>query len=177
MSNLEDTVRSVVQDFIKNEVLFTALDVSNGVKQQLPHARHREVRDVVRSMFAADIESKGWARTPISVTLEDGNTADALLYHPLTDSWDLDSKYDAQQRVKTPFRPIAAAQAAVFQAQTTQAASVTVDDDGDITLSTPGSVVITGSTPVNTPAPTPLPTARTLWDSMFQTQPSLFPRK
>ena len=177
MANLEDTVRSVVQNFIDSEVLFTALDVSNAVKQQLPHARHREVRDVVRGLFSNEIESQGWARTPISVNLEDGSTAEALLYHPLADSWDLDSKYDAQQRVKTPFRPVAAAQAAVFQAQTTQPTSVVVNDDGDVTVSTPGTLTVTAASVVASPTPVPLPTARTLWDSMFQKQPSLFPRK
>ncbi len=160
MSNLEDTVRSVVQDFISRDVLFTALDVSNSVKQSLPNARHREVRDVVRSMFATDIESQGWARTPILVTLGDGTTADALLYHPLTDSWDLDNKYSAQQRTATAYRPVAQAQATVAQAQSQ-------------------AVTIPAAAPAVASAPTPVaaPPARSLWDQLFQTQPSLFPRK
>jgi uncharacterized membrane protein len=160
MSNLEDTVRSVVQDFISRDVLFTALDVSNSVKQSLPNARHREVRDVVRSIFTSDIESQGWARTPITVTLGDGTTADALLYHALTDSWDLDNKYSAQQRTATAYRPVAQAQATVAQAQSQ-------------------AVTIPAAAPVVAPAPAPVPVppARSLWDQMFQTQPSLFPRK
>jgi len=168
MSNLEDTVRSVVQDFISREVLFTALDVSNAVKTAAPHVRHREVRDVVRAMFSSDIETQGWARTPISVTLGDGTTAEALLYHPLTDSWDLDNKYSVQQRVTTSARPVSVAQAA---------ASVTS------TVTLPASLpvpVVAAPLPTVTPAvvPTaPLPTARSLWDQMFQVQPSLFPRK
>jgi hypothetical protein len=144
MSNLEDTVRSVVQDFINREVLFTALDVSNSVKQSLPQVRHREVRDVVRSIFSTEIETQGWARTPITVTLGDGTAAEALLYHPLTDSWDLDNKYNTQQRQAVPVRPVQQAQA---------------------TIAAPAPVAV------------PLPTARTLWDSLFQTQPSLFPKK
>lgn len=163
MANLEDTVRLVVQDYIKNGVLFTALDVSNAVKQSQPNARHREVRDVVRGLFSTDIETQSWARTPINVTLEDGTTAEALLYHPLSDSWDLDSKYDAQKRATTTFRPVAAAQATIAAAQ----AAIT------------GSQPAIATAPVAAPvvAPIPLPTARTLWDQMFQTQPSLFPRK
>src|SRR5580698_11462392 len=121
MSSLEDSVREVVQDLIKNEVLFTALDVSNTVKQAQPHARHREVRDVVRGMFTTDIESQGWARTPITVTLGDGTTAEALLYHPLTASWDLDNKYTAQQRAQNSLRPIAAAHTVVVTAQAARA--------------------------------------------------------
>ncbi len=169
MSNLEDTVRSVVQDFISRDVLFTALDVSNSVKQSLPNARHREVRDVVRSIFSTDIESQGWARTPITVTLGDGTTAEALLYHSLTDSWDLDNKYSAQQRTATSVRPVSTAQAAVGVPST---------------VSLPASLPVP-TTPnpmpkiVPAPAPTPVaaPPARSLWDQLFQTQPSLFPRK
>lgn len=158
MSNLDDTVRSVVADFIKNGVLFTALDVSNAVKRSIPFAKHREVRDVVRSMFANDIESQGWARTPITVNLEDGTTAEALLYHPLSDSWDLDDKYDTQKRASTSFRPAAAAQATVQAAS-----SVGIDAAGNVTVSAP-SVTVQSVTP------------RTLWDNLFKNQPSLFPK-
>jgi hypothetical protein len=169
MAILEDTVRSVVQDFITNGVLFTALDVSNAVKTALPNTRHREVRDVVRTMFSTDIESQSWARTPIQVTLDDGTTAEALLYHPLSDSWDLDSKYDNQKRASKAYRPVAAAKATLAQAQ----AAIS----GLPVPVTPQPMPKIISAPVAAPASTPLPTARNLWDQMFQTQPSLFPRK
>jgi hypothetical protein len=134
----------------------------------LPNARHREVRDVVRSMFSTDIEAQGWARTPIGVTLGDGTTAEALLYHPLTDSWDLDNKYSVQQRVATAARPTSVAQSASGIPST-------------VTLPASLPVPVTPHpmpTIVPAPAPSaPLPTARSLWDQMFQVQPSLFPRK
>lgn len=164
MANLEDAVRSVVEDFIKSEVVFTALDVSNTVKQVLPHARHREVRDIVRAMFTTDMETKDWARTPIKVNLEDGTTVEALLYHPLSDSWDLDNKYDNMKRVQTSFRPVVQAHAVVQAAQT---ATVPVAQ---------GFGMAQSSVPVAAPV-IPMPNARTLWDNMFKTQPSLFPRK
>lgn len=169
MANLEDTVRSVVQDFITNGVLFTALDVSNAVKTALPNTRHREVRDAVRGMFTADIESQSWARTPIQVVLDDGTTAEALLYHPLSDSWDLDSKYDSQKRASKAYRPKAAAQATLAQAQAQTLISSFV---APVTPTT-----MPKAAPSPAPASIPLPTARNLWDQMFQTQPSLFPRK
>lgn len=165
MSSLEDTVRAVVQDFIKNDVLFTALDVSNTVKQVLPNARHREVREIVRTMFTSDIESQSWARTPINVNLSDGTTAEALLYHPLSDSWDLDNKYDSQKRSLVSARPYQAAQNAMAQSQSQTVLAVT-------TAAVP---VVTA--PVAPAAVVPMPTARTLWDNMFQVQPSLFPSK
>lgn len=172
MASLEDSVRAVVQDLIKNEVLFTALDVSNTVKQSQPHARHREVRDVVRGMFTTDIESQGWARTPITVTLGDGTTAEALLYHPLTDSWDLDNKYDAQQRAKTTYKPTQAAQAVLQAAQQTVVPVPVAQKAAALGLPVP---VTAHPMPVIVPAP--LATARDQWNSLFQTQPSLFPKK
>lgn len=161
MATLEDTVRSVVQNFINNATLFTALDVSNAVKQALPNARHREVRDVVRNMFCSDIESQGWARKAISVNLEDGTTAEALLYHPASDAWDLDTKYDDQKRAQTSFRPVAAAQATLAQA----------------VASAPAVSVSAAATTATATTATPMPNARTMWDDMFKTQPSLFPVK
>jgi hypothetical protein len=156
MAQLENEVRSVVQGFLQSGELFTALDVSNKVKMVLPLARHREVRDIVRGMFTTDIEPASWARTPIQVTLPDGSAAEALLYHPLTDSWDLDSKYDDQKRAQAAVRANAVAPAPV-------AAPV---------VSQPVQAV---QAVVATP-PVALP-AKDRWQQLFTTQPSLFPRK
>jgi hypothetical protein len=172
--NLQDTVLAVVEDFINREVLFTALDVSNEVKTVMPHARHREVRDVVRSIFTTNIENQGWARTPITVTLGDGTTAEALLYHPLTASWDLDNKYTAQQRAQNSLRPMATAQTVVVAAQAARA-SAPVPPIVNVSATALAAAI---NTSMSAPAPvTPLPTARTLWDDLFQKQPSLFPTK
>lgn len=153
MPTLDDTVLSVVRDFVNQGVMFTALDVSNKVKESMPHARHGEVRDHVRNLFSTEIEVNSYARTPIPVTLADGKVVEALLYHPLSDSWDLDVKYDAQKRSATSARPVAAAPVAV---------------------SAPAAVV---AAPAPTPAPAPVKSPHDLWSQMFQTQPSLFARK
>jgi len=154
MTTLDSEVRKVVENFVHSDELFTALDVSNKVKLAMPFARHSEVRDVVRSLFTNELQHDGWARTPIQVTLPDGRQETALLYHPLTDSWDLDLKYDNQKRAQASFRP--------------------------------GSTPVTAAPPAQTPAPVvqtavaqppaPQPT-RALWDQLFNSQPSLFPRK
>lgn len=101
MRTVEDRVREVVTDFMKNSSLFTALDVSNEVKLTHPLARHREVRDVVRGL-SSEMTAEGYNKTPIKVTLSDGSQVEALLYHHLSDSWDLDSKYDTAKRQQTP---------------------------------------------------------------------------
>lgn len=150
MHNLDDLVLDTVREFVRNGEMFTALDVSNKVKQTMPHARHREVRDVVRNVFSSEIESNGYARTPISVTLADGTTAEALLYHLLSDSWDLDAKYDAQKR--------AAVSNHVASQPVVQAAVAPV-------------------MPVVAPTPSAPATPHDLWNKLFQTQPSLFSRK
>jgi hypothetical protein len=155
MSTLDSEVRSVVDSFMQSGELFTALDVSNKVKMAQPLAKHREVRELVRSMFTTDIQPAGWARTPITVTLTDGNTAEALLYHPLSDSWDLDNKYDAQKRQQAAIHAAPKASAVVFPA--------------------PSAFVQVPA--VVTAAPVaPLP-AKDMWNALFSTQPSLFPRK
>lgn len=159
MKNLDDMVREIVGDFVKNNVLFTALDVSNKVKETMPFARHREVRDVVRDMFTTDIEPSGYARTPITVTIGNGSTAEALLYHSLVDSWDLDSKYDAQQRTQGTTKP-----APVVSLPVT------------VTPNTPGTGIV-AATVSNKPVTPAVPTARVLWDQLFGSVPSLFPRK
>ena len=177
--NLSDVVDSVVADFVNNEVLFTALDVSNKVKETLPFARHREVRDQVRQAWFNDISTKGYGRTPITVNLSDGSTAEALLYHPLVDSWDLDNKYDAQQRAKTTNHLVSAAPAV-----TVGLTSVSVSDNGTITskpvvapVAAPVTAPVTVSAPVITKLLKDSFNAKDLWANMFNTQPSLFPRK
>lgn len=162
MNTLEDVVELVIDNMIQDEVLFTALDVSNKVKETLPLARHREVRDLVRANFGSQIEPSGYTKTTIQVTLDDGSVVDALLYHPLADSWDLDAKYDTQKRSQKAIRssnaPIVSSPASV-------------KDDGTIVINPPTVPVV--ASPVVTPAPN----ARVLWDNMFKSQPSLFPRK
>lgn len=109
--SLEDVVKEVVNNFVSNDQLFTALDVSNEVKKVMPFVKHREIRDYVRGMYN-DMQSSNYGRTPIQVVLTDGSQTDALLYHPLADSWDLDTKYDTQKRdasltASTPVAPVA----------------------------------------------------------------------
>jgi len=161
MKTVDDVVRETVESFVRASELFTALDVSNKVKETLPFARHREVRDVVRALYSSDMVTAGYARTPITVTLADGSTTDALLYHPLADSWDLDAKYDAQQRARVAARPGAVAPVTV----TTPAPAVTI----------PAPPPAAATTAVTIPAPAG--NARAMWDALFQSQPSLFPRK
>lgn len=165
MKTLENLVGEIVGDFVKNGVLFTALDVSNKVKETMPFARHREVRDVVRDMFTTEIEPSGYARTPITVTLGNGSTAEALLYHSLVDSWDLDSKYDAQQRAQGTTKP---APVVSLPVTVTPSAPATTG-----VMSATISIKPKSAAPV---APA-VPAARVLWDQLFGSVPSLFPRK
>ena len=164
MNNLDDLVLDIVLEFVKNNVLFTALDVSNKVKETMPFARHREVRDVVRSVFSTHIEPAGYAKTPITVNLKDGTTAEALLYHSLVDSWDLDNKYDAQQR----------SQDSVKQSVVTMPVTVTPPSQAPVVAPTvtPAKVNVPVSQPVSTQT-----SVREVWSQLFGTIPSLFPRK
>lgn len=154
MNKLEDLVMSVVKNFVDNGEPFTALDVSTEVKMSMPFARHKEIRDIVRDAFVTTLTPLGYSRTPITVTLADGTDVEALLYHSLSDTWDLDNKYDASKRNKTlnQSKPV----------------SVTASASGSVTVM-----------PTVNPLPSVQPptNARVLWQQMFNSQPSLFPRK
>ena len=169
MSNLEDVVEEVIEGMVRDAVLFTALDVSNKVKESLPLTRHREVRDLVRGMFDSHIEPLSYAKTPIQVTLDDGSMVEAILYHPLADSWDLDTKYDTQKRAQKAARP-----GQNNPVVPSSPVAATIASDGTLTVNTP-VVSVAASTVAS--APVTNPNARALWDQMFQSQPSLFPRK
>jgi len=153
MSTLNTIVQEVVESFMKDEELFTALDVSNKVKLSQPFARHGEVRDAVRELFTSVLQPASWARSPIKVTLADGSQQTALLYHPLSASWDLDDKYDDQKR----------SQAAV---KTTSAKAPTTAGVSTPVVAAPVAKVI--------PAPVAV---KDQWANLFSSQPSLFPRK
>jgi len=103
--SLEDTVQTVVNTFVANETLFTALDVSNEVKKTMPQATHREVRNIVRGLYATRLEPAGWTRSEIDVKLENGDVVKALLYHPLSASWSLDELYDDHRRSQVSAKP------------------------------------------------------------------------
>lgn len=174
MTQLNDEVRSVIDGLVKNGELFTALDVSNKVKMAMPTARHSEVRDIVRSLFTSDLEPNGWARTPIQVELTNGSKETALLYHPLTDAWDLDRKYDAQKRAQAAIRPAAAPTTQLPQAV---AGATSTHQFGWCGTPPPAPVKATPMPKVVPAAPAPALPTRALWDQLFNSQPSLFPRK
>lgn len=165
MTTLDSVVNEVVDGFMDSGELFTALDVSNKVKLSLPFARHGEVRDMVRDLWSSKMQNSSWARTPISVTLADGRQVEALLYHPLSDSWDLDSKYDAQKRAQAALMP---------GAPVIPAASTTVVTGN---AAVPAVVVKPSPTAVAKPAAPVNQSIRDKWASLFDSQPSLFPLK
>ena len=70
----------VVDEFTSAAMLFTALDVSNAVKQTLADARHRDISPIVRDVF----ERKGmgaYTQTLIDVMAAGQKPVKAFLYH------------------------------------------------------------------------------------------------
>lgn len=193
--DLQNTVREVVTSFVKDFKPFTALDISNKVKETLPRARHSEVRDLVREMFKTDLVASNYGKTDIDVTLANGTTAKAVLYHDLADSWDLDSKYDASKRASvsthlyspsnhpspsgfTPPTAPADPSVATFGSDAVKSinnaiTAVAVDD----WMAGKGSLKdIPGLQKVDDPAPkAPKLSNKELWEAMFNDKVSLFP--
>ena len=50
-SEVQSTTRAVLAEFCSYDEMFTALDVSNEVKNRITGVRHREVSPVVREVF------------------------------------------------------------------------------------------------------------------------------
>ncbi|HEY5944113.1 MAG TPA: hypothetical protein VIV40_01420 [Kofleriaceae bacterium] len=70
----------VVDELTSGGLMFTALDVSNAVKQTVAEARHREISPIVRDIF----ERRGmgaYMQTSIDVMAQGNKPARALLYH------------------------------------------------------------------------------------------------
>jgi hypothetical protein len=166
--NLEDTVFATVKSFVDTDTLFTALDVSNAVKATHPMARHSFIRDIVRELFTTMIVPAGWDRTSIEVTIADGSKQIALLYHPISVSFDLDNLYNDQKRAQSSAKPLQVSGASALNYP-----SVTVVNP------VPAPAHWGGALPPVTPHLVPVAQAATrdLWKNMFSSQPSLFPRK
>jgi hypothetical protein len=168
MSTLEDAVRAVVETKVNAGELFTALDVSNEVKSSWPLARHGEVRDMVRAQYA-EMQKSGYGRTPINVTIADGSVREALLYHHLSDSWDLNAKYDAQRRAQTT---VNTRKNTVTATPSTPTPAVSVMSNVPVAVTAP-AVTVPAKTPVTVADP------KQLWDNLFSGSNGarLFPRQ
>lgn len=70
----------VVDEFTSAAMLFTALDVSNAVKQTLTDARHRDISPIVRELY--DRKGMGaYTQTLIDVMAAGHKPVKAFLYH------------------------------------------------------------------------------------------------
>lgn len=95
---LDKITRNTIIDFASKSESFTALDVTNKVKETLPNVRHRDVRKIVKNMFDELRDEFEYECTQINVTLADGQITIANLYHPVEDANDLDHCYDISKR-------------------------------------------------------------------------------
>jgi hypothetical protein len=101
-SDVENVTRRVMDRFGLEGFLFTALDVSNQVKQSLPGVRHREVAPIVRDLFDDGVMGDSYRQTLIDVKLPDGSTTQAFLYHLEDDDPDDYAGTQRQQRATAP---------------------------------------------------------------------------
>lgn len=86
--------RAVLEDFVEQGFMFTALDVSNEVKARLDNVRHREISPLVRELFDKGALGGAYTRTLIDV-LAGGHTVQAYLYY---DEDDDPEDYDGSLR-------------------------------------------------------------------------------
>jgi len=101
-TDVENVTRRVMDRFAYEGFLFTALDVSNQVKQSLPGVRHREVAPIVRDLFEDGVMGESFVQTLIDVRLPDGQSTQAFLYHLDADDPDDYAGTQRQQRAIPP---------------------------------------------------------------------------
>ena len=105
IETLRGVTQRVVDLFTREGFLFTALDVSNSVKQTLPSVRHREVAPLVRDLFASGSMGDGYAQTLIDV-MANRQTVQAFLYH--LKGADIASGYADDKRQQLAIPPVSA---------------------------------------------------------------------
>jgi hypothetical protein len=118
----------VVDEFTSAAMLFTALDVSNAVKQTVPEARHREISPIVRDIF----ERRGmgaYIQSSIKVVAQGNKPTTALLYHLPEQPPDMYDDTMRQQLAVPPQRQQQAAQEPQVASSSTEA-HVRVGKDG-----------------------------------------------
>ncbi len=101
-SEIVAMTREVVEHLSKNGFMFTALDVSNEVKQELVGVRHRQVSPLVRQLFADKVMGPDYTRTQIDVVTSQGKTVQAFLYHDKNDEHEDYSGSQREQRALPP---------------------------------------------------------------------------
>lgn len=110
---LRGVTQRVVDLYTASGLFFTALDVSNQVKQTLPETRHRYISPIVRALFDDGAMGSNYTRTLIDVVTEGRKKAQAYLYHLV--GGDLEEGYGEEKRSQLAIPPVTAS----------------LDDDGD----------------------------------------------
>jgi hypothetical protein len=118
-TDVENVTRRVMDRFACEGFLFTALDVSNQVKQSLPGVRHREVAPIVRDLFEDGVLGASYLQTLIDVQLPNGQATEAFLYHLEDDDPDDYAGTQRQQRAIAPVPVQQLVQAGVLPAELT----------------------------------------------------------
>lgn len=117
----------IVDEFTAAAMLFTALDVSNAVKQTLTEARHRDISPIVRELF--DRRGMGaYTQTLIDVMASGHKPVKAFLYHLPEQTTALYDDAMRSQLATPPQRNIPAPEAQV--SSSSSEAGVRVGKDG-----------------------------------------------
>ena len=118
-TDVENVTRRVMDRFAYEGFLFTALDLSNQVKQSLPGVRHREVAPIVRDLFEDGVMGESYVQTLIDVRLPNGESTQAFLYHLDADDPDDYAGTQRQQRAIAPVPVHQLVQTGVLPAEVT----------------------------------------------------------
>ena len=133
---IKSTTKAVLDEFCGYGQMFTALDVSNEVKNRISGVRHREISPVVRELFEGGELDGDYTRTLIDVTTPQGKTVQAYLYHDSSRDPEDYGQGQREQQASAPVLPSPPAPAAAPPPTKTQAPAgpATSQDDGSDSL-------------------------------------------
>lgn len=77
----EDLVQQTVLQYVANNTMFTAYDVTMEVRKQGAFAKHGDVRDVVHQLFQTGVLGAAWQRSVVDI----GTSGKPFVYHRFSD--------------------------------------------------------------------------------------------
>ncbi len=98
----EKVIKAVVEEALHRKMMFTSVDIANDIKLSGKWIRNHEVASYLRQNVVSICWDLGvsYTTTLIPVTLENGDTTQAYLYHPV--DTDADDYKDTNQRALDP---------------------------------------------------------------------------
>lgn len=135
---MKQKVNDIVVALMNDVASFTSLDISNLVKREGLSVRHRDVASTVRDLYDNGfMDSYSYERTTIDVTLANGSSSKAFLYHHCMTSPDT---YNRRSQVAIPPSTVPAAVINANPPSVSQSNTTVTTTAATTTIATPAPI-------------------------------------